>query len=98
MVWVSADEEWSGEFQGMNTLSRLEVGYYGEIQRPPYVNPVTAGMRWSGEGRGCNTVTGWFVVDSITYVGETLTAVDLRFEQHCEGRAPALYGKIHWSQ
>jgi hypothetical protein len=98
MVWVSADEEWSGEFQGMNTLSRLEVGYYGEIQRPPYVNPVTAGMRWSGEGRACNTVTGWFVVDNITYVGETLTAVDLRFEQHCEGRTPALYGEVHWRQ
>ena len=98
MVWVFGDEEWFGEFQGMSTLSRLEVGYYGEIQRPPYINPVTAGMRWSGEGRACAKVTGWFVVDSVTYVGETLTEIDLRFEQHCEGGAPALYGKIHWSQ
>lgn len=98
MVWVEGDESWFGEFQGMNTLSRLEVGYYGEIRRPPYVNPVTAGLMWSGEGRSCNTLTGWFVVDSVTYVGETLTAIDLRFEQHCEGLAPALYGKIHWSQ
>jgi hypothetical protein len=57
-----------------------------------------AGMSWSGEGRVCDTLTGWFVVDSVTYVGETLTAIDLRFEQHCEGTAPALYGKIHWSQ
>jgi len=26
-----------------------------------------------------------------------LTALDLRFEQHCEGGTPALHGAIHWS-
>ena len=41
---------------------------------------------------------GWFVVDAVTYVGDTLTAIDLRFEQHCEGHAPALRGEIHWIQ
>jgi hypothetical protein len=25
-----------------------------------------------------------------------LIAIDLRFEQHCEGAAPALHGQIHW--
>jgi hypothetical protein len=36
------------------------------------------------------------VVDSITYVGTALQSIDLRFEQHCEGGASALRGKIHW--
>jgi hypothetical protein len=87
---------WSGDFQGMNSLSRLEPGYYGNLQRYPFNNPVTGGLDWSGNGSGCNTLSGWFVVDSITYVGVTLTAIELRFEQHCEGVTAAMRGKIRW--
>lgn len=95
-VSIQGDESWNGEFQAMNSLMRLEVGYYGNLQRFPFHNPVTGGLSWSGEGRGCNTLTGWFVVDSVTYNGNTLMAIDLRFEQHCEGNGPALNGEIHW--
>ena len=95
-VSIDGDENWRGEFEGMNSLMRLEVGYYGNLQRFPFHNPVTGGLSWSGEGRGCNTLTGWFVVDSVTYDGNTLMAIDLRFEQHCEGGGPALNGEIHW--
>ena len=95
-VGVNGDQKWNGDFQAMNALSRLEVGYYGDLQRYPFHNPVKGGLDWSGEGRGCNTLTGWFVVDGVTYSGPTLTAIDLRFEQHCEGVGPALHGKIHW--
>lgn len=93
-VSVDGDESWNGRFQGMNTLSRLEVGYYGDLQD----NPVKGGLSWSGESRGCSRTTGWFVVDDVTYVGVTLTAIDLRFEQHCDGSASALRGAIHWSE
>jgi hypothetical protein len=50
-----------------------------------------------GLGFGCNSSTGWFVVDGVSYVGDTLTSIDLRFEQHCESATPALRGKIHWA-
>jgi hypothetical protein len=53
---------------------------------------------WTGEGRGCNTLTGWIIIDSVTYDGATLAAIDLQFEQHCEGGAPALHGEIHWTR
>jgi hypothetical protein len=95
-VWVDGDDSWSGDFKAMDSLMRLEVGYYGDLQRYPFQNPVKGGLSWSGEGRGCNTLTGWFVVDSVTYDGNTLAAIDLRFEQHCEGGGPALNGEIHW--
>jgi hypothetical protein len=95
-VSVRGDQWWHGDFEVMNSLSRLEVGYYGNLQRYPFHNQIKGGLNWSGEGRGCNVLTGWFVVDQATYVGTTLTAVDLRFEQHCEGNGPALRGKIHW--
>lgn len=95
-VSVQGDERWSGDFQGMSDLSQLVAGYYPDLTRYPFNDPTKGGLNWSGQGRGCNTLTGWFVVDSITYDSGGLTAIDLRFEQHCEGAVPALHGKIHW--
>ena len=87
---------WSGDFQGMTSLALLQPGYYANLERYPFSNPVKGGLNWSGQGRGCNTLSGWFVIDSISYSGSTVSALDLRFEQHCEGAVPALRGKIHW--
>jgi len=95
-VSVTGDDNWTGDFQAMNSLAQLQPGYYPGLQRYPFNNPVTGGLDWSGDGRGCNTLTGWFVIDSITYTAGALTAVDLRFEQHCEGVGAALHGKVHW--
>jgi hypothetical protein len=96
-VSVNGSQYWSGDFQAMNTVTLLQPGYYGNLQRYPFHNPTTGGLSWSGDGRGCNTLTGWFVVDSISYSNGALASVDLRFEQHCEGQGPALRGKIHWA-
>jgi hypothetical protein len=95
-VTVGGDKFWMADFQGMQSLPQLQPGYYGDLQRYPFNNPVKGGLNWSGDGRGCNTLTGWFVVDKATYVQGNLSALDLRFEQHCEGGSAALHGKIHW--
>ena len=87
---------WSGDFQAMSSIALLQPGYYPDLQRYPFHNPVRGGLDWSGEGRGCNTLTGWFVVDAVTYAGTALASIDLRFEQHCEGGFPALHGQVHW--
>ncbi len=87
---------WSANFVGGEGMTRLEQGYYADLQRYPFNNPVKGGMNWSGNGRGCNRLTGWFTVDNVTYTGTTMTSIDLRFEQHCDGMSPALRGKIHW--
>jgi len=96
-VGINGDKQWAGDFQTMNTISQLKPGYYAGLQRYPFNNPVTGGLDWSGDGRGCNTLTGWFVVDNVTYVSGSISAIDLRFEQHCEGVTAALHGAIHWS-
>jgi hypothetical protein len=96
-VNVTANEEWRGEFKAMNNLSELKPGYYGDLRRYPFHNPLAGGLSWYGEGRGCNTLTGWFVVDRVTYTGGNLSEIELRFEQHCEGGGPALRGQIRWS-
>jgi hypothetical protein len=55
---IAGYEHWDGEFQAMNSQTRLEVGFYGDLQRHSFHNPVKGSLSWSGEGRGCNTLTG----------------------------------------
>ena len=95
-VGINGNEGWNGDFQAMSSISLLEIGYYPDVQRYPFHNPTKGGLSWSGEGRGCSSVTGWFVVDSVTYDGNTLTAVSLRFEQLCDDSFGALRGEVHW--
>ena len=91
----SGTDFWNGEFAAMDSLTKLEPGYYGGLERYPFHNPTKGGLSWSGWGRGCNTLRGWFAIDQVTYDGTTLKSIDLRFEQHCEGFVPALRGKVH---
>lgn len=96
-VSVQSDTTWEGEFQTMNTVDRLAVGYYANLTALPSNPSVHGGIDWFGDGRACDNRDGWFVVDSVSYTCGVLTDVVLRFEQHCEDKAPALHGKIHWS-
>ncbi len=85
-----------GDFQGMNVLTRLQTGYYPNLQAYPFNNPTVGGLDWYGDGRACGPISGWFVIDSIVYTNGTITSIDLRFEQRCGSSFPALRGKIHW--
>jgi hypothetical protein len=96
-VKVNGDQWWVGDFQAMAALSQLEPGYYAGLERYPFQDPLHGGLSWTGENRGCNTLTGWFTVDDVAYTGSTLVSIDLRFEQHCDGAAPAVHGRIHWA-
>jgi hypothetical protein len=98
-VNVNAGSEWwNGNFVAMVGVTPLQPGYYPNLNRYPFNNPMEGGLDWSGTGRGCNTLTGWFAVDDIVYDGGSLQSVLLRFEQHCEGGGPALHGQIKWSR
>ena len=95
---VNGNSTWYGNFQTMNTISQLQPGFYPGLQRYPFHNPVLGGLDWTGGGRGCNTQKGWFALDNVTYdANGVLTAIDLRFEQNCEGGTTALHGAIHWT-
>lgn len=90
---------WYGDFMGMTGSTTLNASsYYPDLMRYPFNNYMKGGLDWSGDGRGCNRLTGWFVVDDIAYTNGVLTRVKLRFEQHCEGGAPALHGQVNWTK
>src|SRR5207244_472300 len=96
-VEVQGDDRWTGWFQVGSAHSQLETGSYTNLQRYPFNDPVVGGMDWFGNGRGSNTLTGTFTIDSVSYVNGFLDAIDLHFEMHSEGAAPALRGQIHWT-
>jgi hypothetical protein len=95
-IHVDGEQWWSGDFLEPSALTRLQVGNYTGLQRWPFGDPAAGELSWVGEARGCNTVSGSFSVDSVTYAGDTLKAIGLRFEQHCEGGVSALRGTIYW--
>jgi hypothetical protein len=88
--------DWSGDFQAMIGLKKFQVGFYDRVTRFPFHNKAFGGLDWSANGVGCNTSIGWFAVDKVVYVGDTLTVLHVRFEQHCDYVAPALHGELHW--
>ena len=95
-IVVNANQQWYGDFLAMSSLPKLRVGLYGDLTKYGFNNPTKGGVLWWGEGRSCDTLRGWFAVDNVTYDADRLMSVDVRFEQHCEGAAPALHGAIHW--
>jgi hypothetical protein len=57
----------------------------------------TNGMDVYGDGRGCNEVTGKFEVLDIKWrVDNVMTRLYVNFEQHCDGKGPALYGYLRY--
>jgi len=89
---------YNSTFQGMNSITELKAGYYGNLMRYPFNNPARGGFDWSGNGRGCNELLAWFVIDRVNYVNGLFAGVEARFEQHCDGLNPALHGAIRWGQ
>jgi hypothetical protein len=73
-------------------------GQYTSATRFPFQSSNDPGLSFSGQGRGCNKLTGSFEVYDVAYddKGE-VTALDMSFEQHCEGGASALRGKVSFN-
>lgn len=92
----SGSQNWTGYFQPPGNAVQLMPGYYGDLSRFATGGSSTGGFNWFSGVRNCNTITGWFVVDKVRYSGVELTAIDLRFEQRCDGATATLHGQIHW--
>ena len=76
----------------------LVPGTYESAQRSDFRAAGHPGIDVFGDSRGCNTVAGRFIIDDATYdaQGNVLT-FSARFEEHCEGMNPALFGEISYN-
>jgi hypothetical protein len=97
-IRVIDSDLWVGTFQGVIGVDQLQPGYYGDLQAITRANPAKGALYWIGHSRSCERLTGWYVVDHIAYANGAVSALDLRFEQHCEGATAALHGAIHWTR
>jgi hypothetical protein len=92
----------AGKFVGglatMSSVGAVTYGYYPNVMLRGSHNPVFGGMSWNAtDAPACSTANGWFAVDKVVYTGVTVTSLDLRFEEHCNGLTPALRGAVHWN-
>ena len=83
------------------STSRLGVpiapGTYTDAERAAFADAGHAGLDVSFEHRGSNTLTGSFTINSLSFYRNIsgdleIGAIDVNFEQHSEGRTPALFG------
>jgi len=76
--------------------SQLVPGAYEGAIRYPFQSASQPGLSLSGDGRGCNTLTGRFdVLDAAFGANGYIERLHARFEQHCEGGTPALFGEVN---
>jgi hypothetical protein len=75
----------------------LKPGAYENAQSYDYRPVGSPGLWVDGDGRGCGSTEGRFVVVDATY-DRNLDPVSFsaRFEDHCEGAAPALFGVLSY--
>jgi len=93
-ISITTIDQWSSDFAAANS-ALLTKGAYPNAQRYPFQAPGLPGLDIGGAGHGCNTLTGNFNVLQATYdTAGNVKSFAADFEQHCEGRVPALLGSI----
>ena len=89
---------WSFDFWAPNNARFVPGTTYTGATRFPFNSSSQPGMDVSGNGRGSNTLTGNFTVLQAEYSNAgTLTRFSVQFEQHSEGKTPALRGTLRFN-
>ena len=93
-LFVTTSDHWSANFAAPNNAI-LTKGVYSNAQAFPFQAQGFPGLDVDGAGRACNTVTGNFNVLQASYdTAGNVKSFAADFEQHCEGRVPALFGSV----
>jgi hypothetical protein len=101
-VTSGSDNTFALLFFGTDQLGiPIQPGFYPDAQRADFASPGHPGLDVSFQNRGCNTVAGEFTIDYVTFAttpsGLQIDTFGARFEQHCEGATPALFGTFTYS-
>jgi hypothetical protein len=93
-IRVVGDRVWDGFLALPSSETRLRAGTFAALTNAPAAG--SAGFRWSSQELTCGASVASVTIDSVTYDGDALTALDLRFEQRCDAQNGALRGTVHW--
>src|SRR5207302_662772 len=86
------------QFASRKIPAPLAVGLYNMVGRYPFEPQGSPGLNIDADGRACNNITGKFQIYTLVVNNGALSSFTAVFEQHCEQRAPALRGCIHFEQ
>jgi hypothetical protein len=76
----------------------FQAGTYSDAERA-FATPGHPGLDVVFQGRGSNTLTGSFTVSEVSFARDSFGALQIgrlrtQFEQHSEGKMPALFGEF----
>jgi hypothetical protein len=91
---VVGDRVWDGFLALPSGETRLRAGTFAALTNTPSAG--SAGFRWSSQEQTCAASVASVTIDSVTYDGDALRTIDLRFEQRCDAQSAALRGTVHW--
>jgi len=91
---VVGDRVWDGFLALPSSEARLRAGTFAALTNAPAAGG--AGFRWSSQELTCGASVASVTIDSVTYDGDALSAIDLHFEQRCDAQSGALRGTVHW--
>jgi hypothetical protein len=92
-IRVVGERIWDG-FLSLPGDARLRMGTFANLSSaPPSDAP---GFRWSSQERSCASSVASVTIDTVQYAGDALRAIDLHFEQRCDGQSAALTGTVRW--
>ena len=79
--------------------STLQPGAYKNAERAALRSANRPGLDVTGNGHGCSTVTGSFDVEDIAAdpLGR-LERLEILYEFHCDGLAPAIFGEVRYGE
>ena len=88
------DDHWNVEIEAPRITSRISRGFYGDLQKVTFGNPVKGGLYFGG---GAVTCTGpsWAAIDRLKKKAGKLRGLTMRFEQRCAG-ASFVRGYVRW--
>jgi len=89
---IQSNEGWNGYFTACYGMKQLESGYYGGLGN----NYALGSLYWTSNNSPWCMTEGWFVLDKVEREGETVKAVEMRFQQHCQGKTPVLSAAVKW--
>jgi len=93
-IRVVGDRVWDGFLALSSGETRLRAGTFAGLTNAPSAD--SAGFRWSSQEKSCDASVATVTIDSVTYDGDALSAIDFKFEQRCDAKNGALRGTIHW--
>jgi hypothetical protein len=93
-IRIVGDRVWDGFLALPSSEPRLRAGTFAALTNTPSAG--SAGFRWSSQETACGASLATDTIDSVTYDGDALAAIDFHFEQRCDAQTAALRGTVHW--